>query len=139
MKKLMTIVLVLCIGAFSGHAFGQQPNAQKNEKKGGFAVGGYDEAKPSKEVKRSIDINEEVEAPQKAEEALPSPPAAPAQVLPSPVNENTNKVKEKDAQGNAYGTDKQEPAIKESGQSGSQDTKAKKKSKNASKSKEKQK
>lgn len=139
----MTMVLVLCIGAFSGHVFGQQTDAQKNEKKGGYAVGGYDAAKQSKEVKRSIEIKEDVEAQQKEEVALPPAPAEPAQVPPPPPpvpgDEKTDKVKDKDAQGNAYGKDKEGLEGKEFGQARSLDAKAKQKSKNTPKSKGKQK
>ncbi len=142
MKKLIILVIVFCIGAFSAHVFGQQENTQKNEKKGGFAVGGYDNAKKTQEVKkRSVDIGEEAEVSEKAAESVappPPPPPVPEQAAaPVPDREKDRKIKDKENKGNAYGKDKSGLEGKDSGQARSQDAKAKQKSKNAGKSKAK--
>lgn len=69
MKKLITLALILCIGMLYSNVYGQQTQTQKNDKKGGFAVGGYDQAKPSKVTKRGVDIPEEAGPVKEAEEA----------------------------------------------------------------------
>lgn len=127
MKKLLTLVIILCIGVFSGHVFGQQNDTQKNEKKGGFAVGGYDNARKTQEVKkRSVDINEEVEVSEKAAEAIeppPPPPPAPEQAAsPVPAGGKDKKIKDKENKRNDFG------------QARSQEAKEKQKSKNTGKS-----
>lgn len=135
MRKLLTLALVLCIGAFSGYAFGQQKDAQKNEKKGGFAVGGYDNAKQqqTQEVKkRSVDLNEAAE--EKAAEVV-APPAQVSPPPPPPVPDQKAKQTDKEGQGNAYGKDKGGLEGKEFGQTRAQSAKDKQKAKKNSKSK----
>lgn len=83
MKKLITLALVLCIGMLYSNVYGQQTQTQKNDKKGGFAVGGSDQAKPSKVTKRGVDIPEEAGPVEKAEEA-PKPPT-PSEPVIGPV------------------------------------------------------
>ena len=76
MKKLMTLVLVICICIISGNAFGQEKEKQ-NERKGGIAVGGFDNTRQDKAVKRSIEVSEQEAVPvEKAAEAMPAEPAA---------------------------------------------------------------
>lgn len=123
MKKILTILLIMFLGGISGTAFGQE-KAPK-EKKGGFAVGGYDNTRQEEKstvTKRSVVIpEEEAPAEKAAEEAMPSqaPPAPPV------YEEKTRK----DAQGNAYGKDKQGLEGKDFGQARSDDAKAKQKPK----------
>jgi hypothetical protein len=115
MKKLMTLLLVICMGALYTNVSGQQTQTKKNEKKGGFAVGGYDQTKsPAKPAKRGIDIPEE------------------AADVPAPVMEAKEAKEDK---GNAYGQDKQGPGGKEFGQAKSQSAKEKQKAKKNTKSK----
>ncbi len=126
MKRFLILALVLCVGAFSGYVSGQQKDTQKNEKKGGFAVGGYDAAKQqqTQEVKkRSVNLNEEAEAAEKAAEVVPPPIQAPP---PPPPPTPAQKAKEADKEGLEG---------KESGQTRAQDTREKLKAKKNTKSK----
>jgi hypothetical protein len=101
MKKIMTMILILCFGTFSVQLFGQQTRTPKNEKKGSFAVGGYDNTRQPEVKKRSIDLDEEVEMPEKAEKAAPAmpPPPAPDQVT-SPQDNSKDKQKARDKRKN---------------------------------------
>jgi hypothetical protein len=80
MKRLLTLFLIICIGALSGNAFGQDKKTQ--DKKGGFSVGGYDNTRQEQQApatKRSVVIPEEAAPAEKSvEEAMPEPAAAPA-------------------------------------------------------------
>jgi len=128
MKKLLTIVMILCIGAGYSCAFGQDAKTQKENKKGGFAVGGYDNTRQEEKstvTKRSVVIPEEAEPAEKSveEAATPVPTQAP---VAAPQAPETNAGKP--VQGN-----------KEIGQAPSQDTKSKQKAKKNSKAKSKRK
>lgn len=124
MKKILTILLMMFIGGFSGTAFGQE-KAPK-EKKGGFAVGGYDNTRQEEKstvTKRSVIIpEEEAPAEKAAEEAMPSQAPAPAPTADV-------EKQQKEAQGNAYGKDKGGLEEKEFGQARSQDARSKQKAK----------
>jgi hypothetical protein len=110
MKKLLTLLLIICFGALSGNAFGQEKKTQ--DKKGGFSVGGYDNTRQEGKAtvtKRSVVITEEAEPAEKAveEAASAQPAAAPA---PAPVMAPAPEAKpQEESQGNAYGKDKQKP------------------------------
>jgi hypothetical protein len=75
MKKLLTLILILCAGVISGNAFGQDTKKQE-ERKGGIAVGGFDNTRQDKAVKRSVEVSEEAAPVEKAAEAMPPEPAA---------------------------------------------------------------
>lgn len=139
MKKLLTMVLVLCLGASFTNVFGQQTDGGKNEKKGGFTVGGYNNAKQMEVKKRSIEINEQAEKTEKSEDAaVPPPPPPPAQApLPDsvPAPEKGKKVMDKDSQGNTYSKDKGGLEEKDFSQARLQSAKEKQKAKKNSKSK----
>ena len=124
MKKLLTLTLIMIFGIISGNIFGQEKKTQ--EKKGGFAVGGYDNSRQAEKpavTKRSVIIDEEAAPAEKAaEEVMPAPAPAPA---PSAAEAKPQK----DAQGNAYGKDKDGLEGKDFGQARSQDAKAKQKPK----------
>ena len=135
MKKIVTMVLILCLGAFFIQLSGQQANTQKNEKKGGFAVGGGDNTRQQEVKKRSIDLDEEVEASEKAEEAVPALPVPPVQAT---VPQDTARAgRDNAAQGNAYGQDKGGLEGKDFGQARSQAAREKQKAKKIPKSKAK--
>ncbi len=89
MKKLLTLVLILFIGIISGNAFGQE-NKKQEERKGGIAVGGFDNTRQDKAVKRSVEVPEEAAPAEKAAEAMPSEPAA----APVPPAEQAKEPKE---------------------------------------------
>lgn len=94
MKQLITLVLIFFIGGISFSIFGQE--TKKENKKGGFAVGGYDNTRQEETVvkKRSIQIPEEAEP---AEEAIEmKEKAAPVMATSKPEAEP-----EKEAVGNA--------------------------------------
>ncbi|MCX6328503.1 MAG: hypothetical protein NTZ85_03165 [Bacteroidia bacterium] len=93
MKKLLTLVLILCIGIISGNAFGQDKKKQE-ERKGGFAVGGFDNTRQDKAVKRSVEVSEEAAPAEKAAEAMPPEPAA------APVPPADQAKEQKELQGN---------------------------------------
>jgi hypothetical protein len=105
MKRLLTLLLIICIGALSGNAFGQDKKTQ--EKKGGFSVGGYDNTRQEEKAtvtKRSVVIPEEAAPAEKAVEEAASAQPAPAPAMAPPAAE---AKPQKDDQGNAYGKDKQ--------------------------------
>jgi hypothetical protein len=86
MKKLLIIVLILGIGGFSGLAFGQEAKAKEKDRKGGFAVGGYDNTRQEKDkavTKRSVELPDDDQQAEKAMEVEKVPAAAPAQA-PAP-------------------------------------------------------
>jgi hypothetical protein len=69
MKKLFSFMVVICIVLFCSTAFGQDAAKSKNDKKGGFSVGGYDQTRKSTGTTRGVVINKEVEKADKAVEA----------------------------------------------------------------------
>jgi hypothetical protein len=94
MKKFVTIMIVSCITGISGHILGQDSQTQKKDKKGGFAVGGYDATRQAKEVTRSVPITDEAEPAERASEMeIPAPVstqppgAPPAPPAPAGVQE----------------------------------------------------
>jgi len=97
MKKLFTLLLILCIGVLSGNAFGQDKKTQ--EKKGGFSVGGYDNTRQEEKstvTKRSVVIPEEAPPAEKAaEEAMPAPAPAPAPAMAPSAPEGKDIGQEK--------------------------------------------
>jgi len=104
MKKLLTLSVILCFAALSGNAYSQEKKTQ--DKKGGFAVGGYDNTRQEEKAtvtKRSVVItDEEAPAEKAAEEAIPE--SAPAMAPPAP-----EAKPQKEDQGNVYGKDKEKP------------------------------
>jgi hypothetical protein len=109
MKKLFAFVIVICMVIFSGSAFGQDATKSKNDKKGGFAVGGYDQSRKAKEPTRSIVFKEEAEKSEKDAEAEKSNEDGVKAEAPAPAMEAKEapaaippKEKEKGKQGNAY-------------------------------------
>jgi hypothetical protein len=128
MKKLLIFALILGIGGFFANAFGQENKTQ--DRKGGYAVGGYDNTRQEKDkvvTKRSVELPAESEPVEKAEEAekAPAAPAAPAAVPPA-----DQAKPQKEDQGNAYGKNKENLEGKESGQNQSENAKSKQKAKN---------
>jgi hypothetical protein len=128
MKKLLTLVLILSIGIISGNAFGQADKKQE-ERKGGIAVGGFDNTRQDKAVKRSIEVSEEAAPAEKAAEAMPSEPVA----APTPMTEQAQEPKE--PKGNAFSQNKGGPEGKEISDARSKAAKDKQKSNKQSKSK----
>lgn len=136
MKKLFAFVIVICMVIFTGSAFGQGATKSKNDKKGGFAVGGYDQSRKAKEPTRSIVFKEEVEKSEKDAEAEKSnedgvkaeapAPAVEAKESPAAIRP---KEKEKVKQGNVYGHNKGEPNGKNLGKPRSNEPKSKQKPK----------
>jgi hypothetical protein len=95
MKKLATLVLVICIGILSGKAFGQETE-KKNERKGGIAVGGFDNTRQDKAVTRSVEVPEEKAVPaEKAAESMPLEQAAAPAQAPQPDKQAKEKQKAK--------------------------------------------
>ena len=108
MKKLFAFVIVICMVIFTGSAFGQGATKSKNDKKGGFAVGGYDQSRKTNEATRSIFKEEPVKSEKDAEaeksnedgvKAEAPAPAVEAKEAPAAI---PPKEKEKGKQGNAY-------------------------------------
>ena len=96
MKRLLTLLLIVCIGALSGNAFGQDKKTQ--EKKGGFSVGGYDNTRQEQQApatKRSVVISEEAAPAEKAVEESASAQPAPAPVMAPPAPEGKDTGQEK--------------------------------------------
>jgi hypothetical protein len=102
MKKLFTLLIVFCVVLFCGTATGQNTEKNKNDKKGGFSVGGYDQTRKAKAPSRSINIPEETEKAEKSveaekvnedvEKAMAPAPAVEAKEAPASAKP---KVKEK--------------------------------------------
>ena len=140
MKKLFAFVIVICLVIFTGSVFGQNATKNKNDKKGGFAVGGYDQSRKAKEPTRSIVFKEEAEKSEKDVEAEKSnedvvkaedpAPAMEAKEAPAVV---TAKEKEKGKQGNTYSYNKDKSGGKDLGHTRSGNEKSKLKQKNDSK------
>jgi len=61
MKRFITFLIVICFSLFAGKTFGQNTVEKKNDRKGGFAVGGYDQARKAVEPTRSMEVREESE------------------------------------------------------------------------------
>jgi len=105
MKKSLVLLLLFCFAIFSAKTYGQE--TKEKERKGGFAVGGYDNTRQQQDkvvTKRSVELPAEEEQAEKAAEPEKVPAA------------NEAKPQEGD-KGNAYG--------KEFGQTRSQQAKAK--------------
>jgi hypothetical protein len=140
MKKLFAFIIVISIVILTGSAFGQDATKNKNDKKGGFAVGGYDQSRKAKEPTRSIIVKEEAEKSEKDVEAEKSnedgvkaeapAPAMEAKEAPAAVRP---KEKEKGKQGNAYDHSKGGTNGKNLGKARSSEAKSKPKPKNDSK------
>lgn len=130
MKKLLTLVLILSLGIISGNAFGQE-NKKQEERKGGFAVGGFDMTRQDKAVKRSVGVSEEAAPAEKAADTMPSEPAA----APTPMTEQAKEPKE--PKGNAYSQNKGGTEGKEISDARSKAAKDKQKSNKQSKPKSK--
>jgi hypothetical protein len=109
MKKIIVILLLTGIGAFTSNLSAQENSDAKTQeaKKGGFGVGGFDASRQesAKSVKRSVNLNDEAEVSEKAvmEYALPS--AQPVEAMPSAASSPATRQKE----GNANGKIKQKP------------------------------
>jgi len=105
MKKLLTLTLIMIFGIISGNLFGQEKKTQ--EKKGGFAVGGYDNSRQAEKpavTKRSVIIDEEAAPAEKAaEEVMPAPAPAPAMAPNAPAGKVAGQEKAQAAK------DKQKP------------------------------
>jgi hypothetical protein len=113
MKKSLVLLLLFCFAIFSAKTYGQE--TKEKERKGGFAVGGYDNTRQQQDkvvTKRSVELPAEEEQAEKAAEPEKVPAA------------NEAKPQEGD-KGNAYGKDKDGLEGKEFGQTRSQQAKAK--------------
>jgi hypothetical protein len=102
MKKLFALLVVFCVVLFCGTAKGQNTEKSKNDKKGGFSVGGYDQTRKAKAPTRSVNINEDAEKAEKSVEAEKSNEEGVKAMAPAPVMEAKEapasakpKVKEK--------------------------------------------
>jgi hypothetical protein len=129
MKKLLILVLILGVAGFSGKAFGQETKDKEKERRGGFAVGGYDNTRQQSDkavTKRSVQLPAEELPAEKAAEAEKVPAAPPSQVPVAPADE---AKPQKDDKGNAYGQNKGGLEGKEFGQARSEGAKDKQKSK----------
>jgi len=129
MKKLFILILIFGVAGFSGKSFGQQTKEKETEKRGGFAVGGYDNTRQQSDkpvTKRSVQLPDDELPAEKAAEAEKAPAAAPSQVPPPPADEAKPK---KDDKGNAYGQNKEGLEGKEFGQARSDAAKNKQKPK----------
>jgi hypothetical protein len=106
MKKFLTLLLILCIVGIFGNAFGQDKKTQ--EKKGGFAVGGYDNTRQEKSTvtKRSVDIPAEAAPAEKAME-VEEPAAVQPSQAPEPAPAATDAKPQREAQGNTSTKDKE--------------------------------
>ena len=137
--------MILCLTMYAGTTFGQNTKEKKSDRKGGFAVGGYDQARQSKAPTRSMEVREEADKSLKdfeAEEAaeagvkpdvlMPTPPAVANEAPVSPSKEARGSVKAKGKKGNAYGRNKEGTEGKDFGQSRSDDAKSKQKPKSIS-------
>lgn len=138
---------------FAENTFGQNTKEKKSDRKGGFAVGGYDQARQSKAPTRSMEVREEADKSLKefeAEEAkevkeareegvkpdvpMPTPPAEANEAPVAPSREATGNVKDKVNKGKAFGKNKGGTEGKDFGQSRSNDARAKQKPKSISNS-----
>ena len=106
MKKLLILVLIFGIGVISGKTFGQETKEKEKERKGGFAVGGYDNTRQEQDkavTKRSVSLPAEGEQAEKAAEVEKEPAAIPAQ---APAPQEAESITQKEDKGNAYGKEK---------------------------------
>ncbi|MCU0457326.1 MAG: hypothetical protein MUE74_13595 [Bacteroidales bacterium] len=131
MKKLVILSLFIGLGCISGKVCGQEAKTQgtkEQDRRGGFAVGGYDNTRT--ERKRSVPLPPAEEQAEKAADVEKAAVTIPAQeAAPAPVAKPTEANPEKDAAGNAYGKDKGGLEGKEFGQTRAQDAKDKQKAK----------
>lgn len=115
MKKSLVLLLLFCFAVFSANTFGQE--TKEKERKGGFAVGGYDNSRQQQDkvvTKRSVELP--------AEEGEAEKAAAPEKV----PAENAAKPQEGE-KGNAYGKDKDGLEGREFGQTRAEQAKSKNK------------
>lgn len=132
MKKVFALLVVFCVVLFCGTAIGQNTEKSKNDKKGGFSVGGYDQSRKAKAPSRSINIPEETEKAEKSVEAeksnedvekamAPAPsPAMEAKEAPASARP---KEKENGKHGSTYRQNKGKPEGKNLGKPRSPDAK----------------
>lgn len=145
MKKLITLLMILCLAMFAGKTFGQDTKEKKSDRKGGFAVGGYDQARQSKAPTRSMEVREEADKSLKEFEAaeakeegvkpdvpMPTPPAEANEAPVAPSKEARGKIKDKGKKGNAYSRNKGSTEGKDLGKSRTDDARSKQKPKNIS-------
>ncbi len=117
MKKSLVLLLLFCFAVFSANSYGQE--TKEKERKGGFAVGGYDNSRQQQDnvvTKRSVELPAEEGEAEKAAE----PEKAPAGNVAKP---------QEGEKGNAYGKDKDGLEGREFGQNRSQQAKARTKAK----------
>ena len=93
---------MFCIVLFCGNAKGQNTEKNKNDKKGGFSVGGYDQTRKSMAPTKSVNIPEETEKAEKSMESEKSNEDVEKAMAPAPAMEAKEapasarpKVKEK--------------------------------------------
>jgi hypothetical protein len=123
MKRLLSLLIVFCIVLFCGTATGQNTEKNKNDKKGGFSVGGYDQTRKSKAPTRSISIPEETEKAEKSMEMEKANEDVEKAMAPAPAME----AKEAPASARPKGKEKGKTEGKVSGQKNSVNTKSKQK------------
>lgn len=115
MKKLIVLVLILGIGSMTSNLSAQENRDTKTQdaKKGGFAVGGFDASrKETKDVKRSVNMNEEAEVSEKSMEEMPPMPAEEQMAAPAPppaANKAIESKRPEGFKGKAYKSGKQKP------------------------------
>jgi hypothetical protein len=105
MKKLFILILILGVAGLSGKAFGQQAKEKETEKRGGFAVGGYDNTRQESDksvTKRSVQLPaDEIPAEKAAEaEKVPAAEAKESGQTRSEGAKNKQKPKKAKAKGN---------------------------------------
>ena len=131
MKRLVILSLIIGFGCISGKVCSQETKSQgtkEQDRRGGFAVGGYDNTRT--ERKRSVPMPPAEEQAEKAAEAENAAVTIPAQEpAPAPAQKPAEAKPEKDAAGNAYGKDKEGLEGKDFGQARAQDAKNKQKAK----------
>jgi hypothetical protein len=123
MKRLLSLLIVFCIVLFCGNAIGQNTGKPKNDKKGGFSVGGYDQTRKSMAPSRSVTIPEETEKAEKSVESEKANEDVEKAMAPAPAME----AKEAPASARPKGKQKSKTEGKVSGQKHSVNSKAKQK------------
>lgn len=131
MKKLVILSLIIGMGCISGKLYSQETKSQgtkEQDRRGGFAVGGYDNTRT--ERKRSVPMPPAEERAEKAAEVENAAVTIPAQEpAPAETPKPAEAKPEKDAAGNAYGQDKGGLEGKDFGQARARDAKDKQKDK----------
>jgi hypothetical protein len=123
MKRLLSLLIVFCIVLFCGTSIGQTPEKNKNDKKGGFSVGGYDQTRKAKAPTRSVNIPEETEKAEKSIEAEKANEEVEKAMAPAPAP--AMEAKEAPASAKPKGKEKGKTEGKVSGQKHSVNTKSK--------------